>query len=320
MESSERTHTVLVAWRTLLGDHPKAEPDPERGLWSVIATDSRRYVLKRLSPWRNLPIADEARVLRHLATNGVPVAEFMITEQAALVAGDGEHSYVLMPWLPTDVFASARLVDLDEVVGAAVAELHRALAAYPWPIASYREHLVEALNEELALPPDVQRSFAACRDEVAGALADLPLQTVHGDLTPDNVLVRQPGRVSGFIDLDHLPRAPRVWDVGKYLSRRFRRTGRDASFTPADGLRHLIGFLRGYQATDPLSAAELAAIPAAALAGNLIEASYNQRILSGDLDRRRLSGHEDVLRDTIEAARWQLAHREAVAAAVRTIS
>ncbi len=306
MESKEQLAAVLAEWRTLLGDDPAAEKVPNRGLWWVTATDGRGYVLKRLSPWRNLPIADEARVLRHLSASGVPAAEFMITEQVGLIASPVDQAYVLLPCLATDTFADGELVGLEEHVGAAVAELHRALARYPWPANSYRENLIEALQGELALPPDLQLSFRSSRDAVIKALADLPTQLVHGDLTPGNVLLRRPGRVSGFIDFDHLPQAPRIWDIGKYLSRRFRRTERGAAFSPADGLRHLAGFLQGYQKLSPLSEAELAAVPAAVIAGNVIEASYNQRILTGELDRRRLPDHEDVLRDTIEAARWQL--------------
>ncbi len=128
MESKEELAAVLAEWRTLLGDRPEAVKVPGRGLWPVTAADDRRYVLKRLSPWRNLPIADEARVLRFLAESGVPVAEFLITERAALIASPAEHAYVLMPWLPTDTFTAAELVGLEEAVGAAVAGCIR-----PWP-------------------------------------------------------------------------------------------------------------------------------------------------------------------------------------------
>ncbi|WP_152360248.1 phosphotransferase enzyme family protein [Microlunatus speluncae] len=316
MESRDELDAVLAEWRTLLGDHPTAEKVPHRGLWWVTAADDRRYVLKRLGPWRNLPLADEARVLRHLSTSGVLVAEFLITERAALLAHPAEHPYVLMPLLPNDPFTATELVDLEERIGAAVAHLHRALASYPWPANSYRERLIETVQGELRLPTELHRSFARCREALVAVLAEVPLQLVHGDLTPGNVLVRRPGQVSGFIDFDHLPLAPRVWDLGKYLSRRFRRTGREAAFTPAEGLRHVVGFLRGYQKISPLSAAELAAVPLTMIAGNVIEASYFQQILSGELDRRRLPDHEEVLRDSLEAARWQLAELAAIRSAV----
>ena len=312
--------TVLEDWKTILGD--KVEIDDEsawRDLWPVTAEDRARYFLKRLGPWRNLPLADEARILTHLARQGVRVAEFLPTDRATLYAGAVEDAFILIPRLASDHFTAAELVSLEETIGGDVAELHLALARYPWPANSYAEQLSESLEQELMLPPDVAEGFARRRGSMTAALADLPTQLIHGDLTPENVLLRRPGVVSGFIDFDHLPLAPRIWDITKYASRRIRLRWRQGSQASDLGrLNHLAGFLIGYHKTNPLGSAEIEALPAGIAAGNVLEASYLQEISAGTLPRRRLADHDAVLADTVEAANWHLANYEEVAAAVRS--
>ena len=312
--------TVLDDWRTILGE--KVELGDEsawRDLWPVTAQDGARYFLKRLGPWRNLPLADEARILRHLASQGVRVAEFLPTDRATLYAGAVEDSFVLIPRLANDQFNAVEFVSLEEKIGGALAELHGALARYPWPANSYAETLSESLEQDLMLPPDVAEGFARRRDSMIAAPADLPTQLIHGDLSPENVLLQRPDAVSGFIDFDHLPIGPRIWDIAKYLSRRIRLRWRQGSPAPGLGrLDHLAGFLIGYHKLNPLGSAEIEALPSAIAAGNVLEASYFQEISAGTLPRRKLPDHDAVLADTVEAASWHLANYEEVDAAVRS--
>jgi Ser/Thr protein kinase RdoA (MazF antagonist) len=320
MSTKNTPLTVLEDWKTVLGDEVElGDQFPGRDLWPVTAEDGARYFLKRLGPWRNLPVADEARILTHVARQGVRVAEFLPTDRATLYAGKVEDSFVLIPRLASDHFTAVELVSLEEKIGGALAELHLALARYPWPANSYAEQLSESLEQELMLPPDVVEGFAKKRGSMTAALADLPTQLIHGDLTPENVLLRRPGVVSGFIDFDHLPLAPRTWDIAKYVSRRIRLRWRQGSHASELGrLDHLAGFLTGYHKTNPLGSAEIEALPAAIAAGNVLEVSYHQEILAGTLLRRKLPDHEAVLAETVEAAGWHLANYEEVAAAVRS--
>ena len=318
MPTESTPHIALGDWKTILGEQVElGEEVTGRDLWSVTAEDGARYFLKRLSPWRNLPLADEARILRYLAGQGVGVAEFLPTDRATLYAEQAGESFILIPRLASDRFSAAELVPLEEKIGGALADLHRALAGYPWPANSYAEGLSESLMGNLALPPDIAGQLAPRRAAMAAALASLPTQLVHGDLTPENVLLRRPGTVSGFIDFDHLPLAPRIWDVSKYLSRRIRLRWRQGSTTTdQDRLDHLHNFLAGYHKTYPLSPPEIEAIPAGIVAGNVLEASYFQEISAGTLVRRKLPDHDAVLADTVEAASWHLANYEEFAAAV----
>ncbi|MBO0811384.1 MAG: phosphotransferase [Microlunatus sp.] len=218
MDISTQLTTVLGDWTTLLGASPTlGAEDTGRELWPITAEDGTDYFLKRLSPWRNLPVADEARVLRWLSQQRIDTAEFMITDHATVTARRLDDSFVLIPRLASDQLRPPEVLDLEETIGQAIAELHQALAGYPWPANSYREQLTDALLGDLLLPADIATSYARRRDTMAAAISQTPVQLVHGDLTPDNVLLCRPDRVAGFIDFDHLPLAPRIWDIGKYL-------------------------------------------------------------------------------------------------------
>lgn len=315
--TAERLGVAFSEWRSILGAAPAVGQEVAgRELWPVTAEDGCRYFLKRLGPWRNLPVADEARVLRWLSRHGVEVAEFMITDRAMLFAGAVEDSYVLIPRLASDELSPPEALGAEEAVGGAIAQLHRQLAGYPWSVNSYTERVADALGD-LRVPPDVAAAFGERQSAMAEAIDRLPVQLVHGDLTPDNVLLRRPGAVAGFIDFDHLPIAPRVWELGRYLSRRIRRRWQ-ASDPALHRLAHIGPLIAGYQAVTSLTAPELEALPALILACNLIEISYDQQIADGVLERRMLPDHQDVLADTIEATRWQLANLGAVEDAVHS--
>ena len=312
--------TVLEAWKTVLGEKVEiGDESAGRELWPVTAQDGTQYFLKRLGPWRNLPLADEARILRYLASHGVRVAEFLPTDRATLYAADLEESFILIPNLANDHFDATEIVSMEEKIGGTVAELHLALAAYPWSANSYSENLSESLQQELDLPPEIAEEFTRRRGSMIVALADLPTQLIHGDMTPENVLLKRPAAVSGFIDFDHLPLAPRIWDIAKYLSRRVRLGWRAGSMASDLGrLDNFAGFLSGYHKANPLSSAEIEALPSAIAAGNLLEVSYLREISAGTLPRRKLPDHDAVLADTTEAASWHLANFEELAATVRS--
>lgn len=318
--TAERLSAAVSDWISILGATPAVGQEVAgRELWPVVAEDGSHYFLKRLGPWRNLPVADEARVLRWLSGHGVSVAEFMITERATLFAGAVEDAFVLIPRIAADRLGPSEVIGMEEVVGAAIAELHRQLAAYPWPVNSYAEELGAALLGDLRLPPDIAAAYSDRRDSMAAAIDRLPVQLVHGDLTPDNVLLRRTGTVAGFIDFDHLPIAPRLWELGRYLSRRIRLRWQ-AGHPGAERLAHIGPLVRGYQTVTPLTDRELETLPAMILACNLIEVSYDQKISDGVLERRMLPDHRETLADTIEATRWQLANYSAVEAAVHSAS
>jgi Ser/Thr protein kinase RdoA (MazF antagonist) len=307
---------LLAEWQTLVGENPTLDAgDAIRELWPVESVHGGRYYLKRLGPWRNLPVLSEYRMLIHLLEEGVRVPAFQLTDDGAVTAGPAEDSFVLMRAFQHVQFAAAETPHFESEVGSATAQLHQAMSRYSQPLGSYTEDIEGGITGELRLPDDLLRRFGAVRDDILELLSKLPLQIVHGDFTPGNVLQLAHGRGIGFIDFDHLPNAPRIWDVAKYLSRRLRfRWCQDAS--PTVRMDCVEAFVAGYIKVTKLDQAEIEALPGAMLAYNVLEASYNQSILDGILPRRMFPDHADVLLDTLQTIDWQLSHLDAVSAAV----
>lgn len=166
------------------------------------------------------------------------------------------------------------------------------------------------------LPEDIAATYQLRRDEVVTRITPLPVQNVHGDMSPENILMAAPGEVSGFIDLDHLPIAPRIWDIGKYLSRRLRPRWQANAAIKTAPRDHIRQFLMGYQRESPLSEIEVAGLPATILAGNILEVSYQLEVASGKLPRRILPDHDEVTADAIAGARWHLEHWDEVVTAI----
>lgn len=142
MQDEYDIDAILGDWNHILGtSRHGVSRYPERELWLITAEGGRDYYLKRLGPWRNLPLANEARVLRFLAGEGVHVAEFIPTDKAKIHAGEIDDSFVLMPRLQHDHFTAREILAREEEIGALVAKLHIGLAKYPRSVKSYTEDL-----------------------------------------------------------------------------------------------------------------------------------------------------------------------------------
>lgn len=312
-----RLQLCLSEWQSIVGDNPTLHfGDEIRDLWPVETESGERYFLKRLGPWRNLPVLSEYRMLVHLLEEGVRVPAFLLTDLGTVTAGPTEDSFVLMRALYHDQLTVSEIPRFESEVGSATAYLHQAMTRYPQPLGSYTEDIKGGITGKLHLPDELLQRFDAVRYEIRELLTKLPLQVVHGDFTPGNVLHLAQGRGIGFIDFDHLPNAPRIWDVAKYLSRRLRfRWCQGAS--PTIRTDCVEAFVAGYIKVSKLDQAEIEALPGAMLAYNVLEASYNQSILDGILPRRMFPDHAEVLQDTLQTIDWQLNHLDTVSAAIQ---
>lgn len=311
---------VLGHWRGLLGAARLGPPLHDKGtVHTVTAEDGPRYVLKEIvTEIGDVPRAErlvaQARVLRHLQAAGVPVAAPLWTDDDRLFAEQDGRLFTLSPLLPTGSglpnTSPEHLGPRYGRVGAAIARLHRALATYPRPIPSWTMDLPRRVYGE-SLPRLARRLapgllgplralLGPLRGEFAAAFAGLPMQPIHGDCHGGNVLLCD-GEVSGFVDLDHLPTGPRLYDLAYYLADRLKWWIEDAAQC-AHWLACFDRLLVGYAQEQPLSARERAALWFGLLAVQTFMVEWFAE-----------RGDEANLARNLDTFHWLARHRETIA-------
>ena len=163
-----------------------------------------------------------------------------------------------------------------EAVGAALGELHAALAPYPREAKPGHSafgdlHLIHPrVPDPYALPPDRlglpatppddallawwRSELAALRPFIDGPYRALPRQVIHSDFMLGNVLIHA-GRISGVLDFEFALPDARAIDVASGLEYTMRVWENPAPFETARA------FCRGYARWGRLTAAEIDALP-----------------------------------------------------------
>ena len=189
-----------------------------------------------------------------LTTDGRPYAD---------IAADGNTCRLrVVSYLEGSPLAQA---EIDEVLavefGRQLAELGRGLRGFSHP--GENPLLLWDLQRVAELRPlqhhiDDRRGLAAVaaatddfEELIVPVLEQLPVQVIHGDPNPENVLLGAADhRFSGFIDFSDAIRAPRVFDVA--IAASYLRAG------GPNVLRLVAPFVGGYTAVTPLQDNEIA--------------------------------------------------------------
>lgn len=158
-------------------------------------------------------------------------------------------------------------------IGEGLARLHKALRACD-PALCHQEDLAATL-QHWAIPA-VQAAglndpwLGDFQARMAGSFSTLPMQIIHRDPNPDNLLMEN-GRVTGFLDFDLTRILPRIYDVC------YAATGiLSTAWNRADEatLQHFFDLCKnvwqGYDAVSSLTEAEWRALPDMVLAIQLI--------------------------------------------------
>jgi len=202
----------------------------------------------------------------------------MGSEQDAETSGDSVHLQIVDVEIERPGWSSAA-----GHAGEAIARLHLALATCPTAIDSWEIRLADRVfgeswpRLESALPPAeferLTKAVAPVRDDMIRAFDGLPSQRIHGDCHAGNILF-DGDELTGFIDLDHLPIGPRMYDLGYYLSCGITSCT-DAGEAPADALERLgRPLFAGYRSVTALADGEPAAIAPIMLSVQLILADF----------------------------------------------
>jgi Ser/Thr protein kinase RdoA (MazF antagonist) len=232
MTDDVRFSALLKRWP--IGDVVACEPLHHKGTVFLITTDrGARVILKTIGdPGQVERLMAEYRVLLHLQAAEVPVAVPLLAHDGRPFVQDGDNIYTLAPELASGGDTTG--MGMERVyhnIGLAIGRLHKVLATYPEEIPSWRMDLpqrilgeaVPRINMHVAGPQleAFNRIMTPIGDAFADALADLPVQHIHGDCHGGNILLHD-GTVSGFIDLDHLPVGPKPYDLGSLLADRVK--------------------------------------------------------------------------------------------------
>ncbi|HEY8458239.1 MAG TPA: phosphotransferase [Actinopolymorphaceae bacterium] len=266
-------YEALQAWRSVVGA-ARLEPMEKvhHPIWRVTGEDGRQWVLKRLPEWPpGVGPVEEYRVLCYLQARGLPVAVPVVTDDGLIAHNadnlgtephekrpTGPNAYALTPLLPNDP-ELRESPELARTIGRGIGRLDRMLSECPWHVTSFTDDPGPNIlgDSYVNLPEELRTLVDRLRSRLLAALTDLPTQLTHGDCNVGNVLVHD-GEVSGYIDLDHLPRGPRVRDLSYYLASRLSKqiNGGDPGAMVAV-LRH---YVAGYHSVHPLTERELAAV------------------------------------------------------------
>jgi len=236
----------------------------------VTTTGGDRLVLKEVGDGTQAErLRAEYQLLLHLDQSSVPVAVPLLAQDGRPYVEHGDRIYSLSPYLlPADEEGADDLRVTYEHMGIAIAQLHEALATYPGEITSWTMALtlrvfddaIPAIREHLR-GEELQRfdsCLAGIDADMRSALADLPVRRIHGDCHTGNLLLHN-NRVAGFIDLDHLPVGPAIYDICSALVDQVKWSIRDREHT-STWLGAFDRAITGYERVIPLLQREKAAI------------------------------------------------------------
>lgn len=242
----------------------------------VELADGRCFFLKGSRHADPRVVEAEHAVIRHAAGRGLPTP-------LPLRASDGRSVVVAggVPWSAFPFVSGAMLAGaaLPETLGALLAGAHRALASCPaaglhfaegpirWDTAATRAEMAAieghiAAREVAGRADDFDRftrdAFAALRAILADApppetFAALPVQVIHGDCYPPNILCDPSGVPIALLDWEFATVRPRIWDVARAIAFTFLGVhGEPPDFAAA---RRCVA---AYRAVQPLPDDELA--------------------------------------------------------------
>ncbi len=239
----------------------------ERDLNHRLDTGSASYTVKLSNPAEPPALTDfqtQALLQTAAADPGLPTPRVVPTLDGRPILPLSDGALRLLTWCPgTPIAHLPRTPMLASAVGAALARLTTALAAFDHPAADHvllwdiRQFprlapLLPALPADLR--PMAEAFLHRFTADIAPALSKLPKQVVHADFNPHNLLAdpAQPDTLTGILDFGDMVRSHRICDLATACS---------YQIDPDDPLALLAPLLAAYHAILPLTEDEIALLP-----------------------------------------------------------
>jgi len=228
--------------------------------------DGQNFVVKVTSLTEDRVATDfQIAMLSHFKECGFDytprVVRTVSGQKRSVITSDAGQQYCLrvVTWLEGSLLHDVGLTtDNAGRLGQRLAELHLALEKFEfdgdgqaglWDMQDalrLKEFLPHVNDEEAQrYTSDVLTQFENSSLET---LRTLPVQAIHNDANPENILIDADGNVSGFIDFGDAIKAPRIMDVA--IAASYLRAGGE------NPLELIEAFIEGYEQRSPLSNAE----------------------------------------------------------------
>ncbi|MDF0605756.1 homoserine kinase [Neisseriaceae bacterium TC5R-5] len=222
-----------------------------------VTTSQGRYVLTLFEVLKLEELPYYLELMSHLARHGVacpsPIADHN-NQLASLLAGKPACLVSCLTGADTDTPTSQQCY----AVGEMLARMHQAGDTFPHKMPNPRGPHWWSQTAQALYPLLDDTTATSLREEIvfqdSHRFDHLPSGVIHADLFRDNVLLSG-DQIAGFIDFYYACNDVLLYDVAIAVNDWARKENGDID----DELAR--AFLRGYQATRPLSAAEVSAWP-----------------------------------------------------------
>jgi len=249
----------------LVGRYKSLVSERDQNL-SLRTADGREFVVKIAGQDEDPVVTDfQIMALIHLQESGAKgVPEITRTsrgeDHGTISYDDGTEACLrVVSWLSGSLLHDVSLsAEISRSFGQQLARLDLSLLGFSHP--GDQQVLIWDVQRALELRPllthfddalirrQVEDVFEVLENRVLPALASLPKQVIHNDANPENVLLGDEGKVSGFIDFGDMLRAPRVVEIA--IAASYLRTN------GSDPLEFIAPFVAGYHASSPLQKEE----------------------------------------------------------------
>ncbi|TMU88244.1 hypothetical protein FGG79_09135 [Bacillus sp. BHET2] len=226
-----------------------------------LVSEGKSYYLKKREDSAFENRMEEYYLTTYLLANRLNVESPLLTISHQPFVKKGQQFYSLYEKIEGEPLQEYSLSYLTNA-GTSLANLHGLLKNYHchkeikgWHI---DQHIRQWLNE-LGLTPIGKwaRDILLRLDEWTILYNQLPYQLIHSDYNRGNIMVKE-GVVSGIIDFERIRVAPRVADIGYFLTGMLKdRIKKNRE----DSINYIGSFLRGYDQLSTLTSEEKELLP-----------------------------------------------------------
>ena len=240
-----------------------------------LVTTAGEFSLKVAHPHDSAALIDlQSAALAHAAGTGLSLQRVVAT---GVIRGRIAR---LLTWLPgAPLFEVAITDDQVEMLGATLGTLSASLASFDHPLAR-RPFAWDALQlptvktlAHLVPDPAIAEGFALFEARVAPRLHELPMQVVHNDFHPGNIVID--GDSVGVIDFGDVIHTARVADLAIAVSYLITPQGRDTT-----------RFISGFESVVSLESVERELLNALVIARLVQRILINADLARGNPDNR----------------------------------